>query len=51
MRLPIARAVALLAALTPLLVGPAAAARLAPLRDRRGRIGSDMLTIVDLEPA
>jgi len=40
-------AVALLAALLPLLVGPAAAARLAPLRDRRGRVGSEQLTIVD----
>jgi PmbA protein len=37
----------LLAALLPLLVGPEAAARLAPLRDRRGRVGSPRLTIVD----
>jgi predicted Zn-dependent protease len=40
-------AAALLAALLPLLVGPEAAARQAPLRDRRGRIGSAHLTIVD----
>ncbi|HVT61054.1 MAG TPA: metallopeptidase TldD-related protein [Thermoanaerobaculia bacterium] len=39
--------VALLAALLPLLVGPGAAARLAGLRDRRGRIGSELLTLVD----
>jgi len=38
---------ALLAALLPLLVGPAALARVSALRDRRGRIGSDRLTIVD----
>lgn len=37
----------LLAALTPLLVGPGAAQHLEPLRDRRGRIASERLTIVD----
>jgi predicted Zn-dependent protease len=40
-------AVALLAHLLPLLVGPEAAARMSPLRDRQGRIGSKQLTIVD----
>ncbi|HVR09060.1 MAG TPA: metallopeptidase TldD-related protein [Thermoanaerobaculia bacterium] len=40
-------AVALLAHLLPLLVGPEAAARTAPMRDRQGRIGSERLTIVD----
>jgi predicted Zn-dependent protease len=40
-------AVALLAGLLPWLVGPAAMARMSPLRDRRGRIGGDRLTIVD----
>ena len=39
--------VALLAALLPLLVGPGAQARVAPLRDRRGKIGSSHLTILD----
>ncbi len=38
---------ALLAALLPLLVGPGAVARVSALRDRRGRIGSERLTIVD----
>ncbi len=38
---------ALLAALLPLLVGPAAVARVSALRDRRGRIGSERLTIID----
>jgi predicted Zn-dependent protease len=38
---------ALLACLLPLLVGPEAAARVGPLRDRRGRIGSRQLAIVD----
>lgn len=37
----------ILAELSPLLVGPRAIARLAPFRDRRGRIGADALTIVD----
>ena len=37
----------LLAALLPLLVGPGALARLSPLRDRRGRIGSARLSILD----
>ncbi|MBV8199792.1 MAG: hypothetical protein JOZ15_04125 [Acidobacteria bacterium] len=40
-------AVALLAQLLPLLVGPEAAARTSPLRDRQGRMGSRWLTIVD----
>jgi predicted Zn-dependent protease len=40
-------AVALLAHLLPLLVGPEAAARMASLRDRQGRIGSERLTVVD----
>jgi predicted Zn-dependent protease len=40
-------AVALLSAILPLLVGPEAVARLAPLRDRRGRIGSDQVSILD----
>jgi PmbA protein len=40
-------AVALLAALLPLLVGPDALARTASLRDRRGRIGAERLTVVD----
>ena len=40
-------AAALLAALLPLLVGPAVVARISTLRDRRGRIGSERLTIVD----
>jgi len=40
-------ALALLAGLLPLLVGPSAVARVSALRDRRGRIGSDRLTIVD----
>jgi predicted Zn-dependent protease len=40
-------AVALLAGLLPLLVGPGALARVAPLRDRRGRIGAERLTILD----
>ncbi len=38
---------ALLAGLLPLLVGPGAVARVAPLRDRRGRIGGERLTIAD----
>jgi PmbA protein len=37
----------LLAALVPLLVGAAAARRMAPLRDRRGRVASPRLTVVD----
>ncbi|HEX6201688.1 MAG TPA: metallopeptidase TldD-related protein [Thermoanaerobaculia bacterium] len=37
----------LLAALTPYLVGPRAADRVAALRDRRGRIGSQALTVID----
>jgi predicted Zn-dependent protease len=40
-------AASLLAGLLPLLVGPGAAALAAPLRDRRGRIGSERLTIAD----
>lgn len=40
-------AIALLSAILPLLVGPEAVARLAPLRDRRGRIGSSLLSILD----
>jgi predicted Zn-dependent protease len=40
-------AASLLGGLLPLLVGPAAAALAAPLRDRRGRIGSERLAIVD----
>jgi predicted Zn-dependent protease len=40
-------AAALLVGLLPLLVGPGAAALAAPLRDRRGRIGSERLTIAD----
>ena len=40
-------ALALLAGLLPLLVGPGAVARVSALRDRRGRIGSERLTIVD----
>lgn len=37
----------LLAALVPYLVGPRAADRVAALRDRRGRIGSPALTVLD----
>jgi predicted Zn-dependent protease len=37
----------LLCGLLPLFVGAAAAARLARLRDRRGRVGGDLLTLVD----
>jgi PmbA protein len=37
----------LLAGLLPLLVGPGAAAHLAGLRDRRGRIGGARLTLID----
>jgi predicted Zn-dependent protease len=37
----------LLAALTPYLVGPRAADRVAALRDRRGRVGSAALTVID----
>jgi PmbA protein len=37
----------LLAGLAPLLVGPEAAALAAELRDRRGRIGSPALTVID----
>ena len=37
----------LLLGLLPLFVGAAAASRLAPLRDRRGRVGGDLLTLVD----
>ena len=37
----------LLAALVPLLVGPAAADRIAPLRDRRGRVAGEAVTLVD----
>ena len=37
----------LLAALAPLLVGPAALRLVAPLRDRRGRVAADRLSIVD----
>ncbi|HLX06855.1 MAG TPA: metallopeptidase TldD-related protein [Thermoanaerobaculia bacterium] len=40
-------AVALLAGLLPLLVGPGAAARMLALRDRRGKIGSERLTLID----
>jgi predicted Zn-dependent protease len=40
-------ALALIAGLLPLLVGPSAVARVSALRDRRGRIGSEKLTIVD----
>jgi PmbA protein len=40
-------AVALLAHLLPMLVGPEAAARTSPMRDRQGRIGSERLTIID----
>ncbi len=37
----------LLAALLPLFLGPQAPLRVAPLRDRRGRIGSPVLTLID----
>jgi len=37
----------LLAALLPLFVGPQAPQRVAPLRDRRGRVGSSVLTLID----
>jgi predicted Zn-dependent protease len=37
----------LLAALTPWLVGPRAPERLGALRDRRGRVGSDSVTLAD----
>lgn len=37
----------LLAALVPYLVGPRAADRVAALRDRRGRVGSAALTVID----
>lgn len=40
-------AVRLLAGLLPLLVGPDAGSRIAALRDRRGRVGSDALTVID----
>lgn len=37
----------LLEALRPLLVGPRAASRIGRLRDRRGRVGGDRLTVID----
>ncbi len=37
----------LLAALVPLFVGPQAVRRIAPLRDRRGRVAGERLTLVD----
>lgn len=37
----------LLTGLLPLLVGPRASTQLAPVRDRRGRFGSDLLTLID----
>lgn len=40
-------AVRLLAGILPLLVGPQSTAYLSGRRDRRGRIGSDLLTLVD----
>lgn len=42
-----ALAARLLAALRPYLVGPRAADRAAPLRDRRGRIASPAVTVID----